>query len=174
MYTYKAPVLTFPLFSTPRWQVGDRRHGNNNASVAMTMRSLYSHISKRFDEWKAEKGEEETAGQLKPSLKWFQYQFLPTRSSDATSDRYTGRFDLNLKCLCRTARSRHEDEHYCAAGRRYLKHGAVMFRDVSIFVSMDDKCNIPVGDPGKPMAVVERGRKVLMRKGHEVEAMDHA
>lgn len=94
----------------------------------------------------------------------------PTRSSSAC---YTGRFDLCLSVMSRSARSRHPDEHFCAALKRYLQHLVVRYRAYSTFLSLDDKNNIRVGPPGNAVVCVERWRHVLVAKGDRLEASDH-
>lgn len=52
----------------------------------------------------------------------------------------------------------HVDAHYCAAIFRYLREYDVMFRDFSLFLCMDDKHRLKIGEPGVPVAAVQRGR----------------
>ena len=41
-----------------------------------------------------------------------------------------------------------------------MKDMAVKFHDFTDFFCQDDKCKIDVGDPGNPIAAVERGKQV--------------
>ena len=70
---------------------------------------------------------------------------------------------LKVKYLVqkRQLRKYHEDAHYALALFRYEKEMAIKFRSHTTLVSMDDKHKIPVGEPGYPVACVERGKKVL-------------
>ena len=37
-----------------------------------------------------------------------------------------------------------------------------MHKSDTVFLSVDDKCKVPVGEPGFPVAAVSRGKKVNM------------
>jgi len=50
----------------------------------------------------------------------------------------------------RQFRHKHVDAHYCAAISRYMREYALLVRDLAIFVSLDDKHRIKVGEPGYP------------------------
>ena len=39
---------------------------------------------------------------------------------------------------------------------------AVKLKNHSIFVCLDDKHRVPVGEPGYPVAAVDRGKKVIV------------
>ena len=54
------------------------------------------------------------------------------------------------------------DTHYASAIFRYLKEMAVLFCDNSWLVFMDDKHRCKIGEPGYPVAAVERGKQVLV------------
>ncbi|RIB19202.1 hypothetical protein C2G38_2182522 [Gigaspora rosea] len=58
----------------------------------------------------------------------------------------------------RQLRGEHIDLHYASALFRYLKEMAIMFRDEAWLVFMDDKHRCKVGEPGHPVAAVERGK----------------
>ena len=63
----------------------------------------------------------------------------------------------------RQFRQDHVDAHYCAAISRYLREYAVVFRDYSFFLCMDDKQHcLKIGEPGVPVAGAERGHQVLV------------
>ena len=47
----------------------------------------------------------------------------------------------------RQFRQTHVDAHYCAAMFCYMRKFAIRFRDLAIFVSLDDKHRIKVGEP---------------------------
>ena len=67
----------------------------------------------------------------------------------------------------------HEDSHYAAAVFRYQRELAVRFRSDAIFMCMDDKHRIKVGEPKYPVAATDRGRCVLVGSGETFEVADH-
>ena len=56
--------------------------------------------------------------------------------------------------------SYHVDAHYASALFHFLKEFAIVYSEYATFVSMDDKHTIKVGEPGYPVAGVERGKQV--------------
>lgn len=44
-----------------------------------------------------------------------------------------------------------------------MKEMAVKYREHVHFISQDDKCKVDVGEPGCPVAAVDRGKKVGTR-----------
>jgi len=44
---------------------------------------------------------------------------------------------------------------------------------VKAMVSIDDKHRLKVGEPGYPVAAVERGRRVMVKTGTTFEVMNH-
>ena len=73
----------------------------------------------------------------------------------------------------RQFRRTHCDSHYAAALFRYERECAIMFKDYSTFVCLDDKHRIKTGEPGYPVAAVERGRKVIMSRNSSFDVADH-
>ena len=67
----------------------------------------------------------------------------------------------------------HPDEHYAAALFRYMREFAVKFKTVTEMVCLDDKHRMKVGEPGYPVAAVERGRRVIVKMGTSFEVADH-
>ena len=57
----------------------------------------------------------------------------------------------------RLFRKSHPDEHYCAPLFRYEREFAVKYGDLTNFICIDDKHRVKVGEPGFPVAAVERG-----------------
>lgn len=45
---------------------------------------------------------------------------------------------------------------------KYQKEFAVKYRNHAAFVCQDDKHTVKVGEPGVPVAAVERGKQVLV------------
>lgn len=62
---------------------------------------------------------------------------------------------------------------YAAAVFRYQRELAVRFRSDAIFMCMDDKHQIKVGEPKYPVAATDRGRRVLVGSGETFEVADH-
>jgi hypothetical protein len=73
----------------------------------------------------------------------------------------------------RQLRSQHVDSHYAAAGFKYLREFCVKFQPFCTFLSLDDKHQIKVGEPGYPVAAVERGRQVLVSRDQVFSVGDH-
>lgn len=48
-----------------------------------------------------------------------------------------------------------------------------MLRENSLFVCMDDKHCLKVGEPNYPVAAVERGRRVFVSRNQTFEVADH-
>ena len=65
----------------------------------------------------------------------------------------------------------HEDAHYAAAIFRYQREFAVMLRHNSLFVCMDDKHRLKVGEPNYPVAAAEQGRKVLVGRNETLKLL---
>ena len=63
--------------------------------------------------------------------------------------------------------------HYASALFRYLKEFYVKFNENTTLVCMDDKHTMKIGEPGCPVAAVERGKVVLVAKGTQLMVCDH-
>ena len=154
--------------------VDDRRHdptvsdGNGNhqvithLAVAMSVRDLLEQVSKRLPE-----------GTPIPSKHWLRLQFWPRKISTATSRCFTGKLNLKFMVQARQFRKSHEDCHYASALFRYEKSFAVKYRENVDFICMDDKHTCKVGEPGYPVAAVERGRQVIVAKDKIMAVGDH-
>ena len=115
--------------------VQERRHGDClYLPVAMSVDDLRNMVVGRLPE-----------GIPIPSAEWIRLQFWPSNPYANVAVRYTGRFNLKFKVQSRLLRATHEDCHYVAALYKYEKHMAIMLRDHSFFVYVDDKANVPVG-----------------------------
>jgi hypothetical protein len=108
-----------------------------------------------------------------PSKEWLRYQFWPRNCHFKSSEKYTGKLKIKFMVQSRQFRKTHVDSHYASALFRYLKEFAVKFRDDVCFVCMDDKHKVKVGEPGSPVAMVERGKSVLVAMGKRFEVTDH-
>ncbi|GES83192.1 uncharacterized protein LOC105330322 [Rhizophagus clarus] len=86
-----------------------------------------------------------------PSLQWIRLQFWPKNP--------------HIKVAC--------NAHYASALFRYQKEMAILLRENSWLVFMDDKHRCKVGEPGYPVAAVERGRQVIVSKNKTFQVADH-
>ena len=80
---------------------------------------------------------------------------------------------MKFMIQARQFRKSHIDAHYASALFRYEKEFAVRYRDYSTMVSMDDKHTVKVGEPGCPVAGVERGKQVLVSVSKKLVVSDH-
>ena len=132
--------------------VDDRRHDRiDHLAVALSVPDLLCEVSKRVE-----------PGTPIPSVQWLRLQFWPKTPSAKVALQYTGRLKLKYMVQKRQMRKYHEDAHYASALFRYQKEMAIKYRDYGTFVSLDDKHKVPLGEPGYPVASVERGKKVLV------------
>ena len=86
---------------------------------------------------------------------------------------YTGKLDVHFMVQARQFRKSHPDAHYAAALFRYQRELAVCLRDNSVFLSLDNKHRMKVGEPGFPVAAAERGRRVLVGRNTTFAVGDH-
>ena len=70
-------------------------------------------------------------------------------------------------------RKYHEDAHYASGLFCYEKEMAVWFSRLATFVSLDDRHKVPLGEPGYPVARVERGKRVLVSIDKSFLVGDH-
>ena len=49
----------------------------------------------------------------------------------------------------------------------------MLYHAISSFISLDDKHQIKLGEPGRPNAAVERGKRVLVGRNETIEVSDH-
>ena len=149
--------------STIETAVDDRWHDRiSHLAVALSVNDLLSEVSKVV-------GPDVPV----PSAQWLRLQFWPKNPTAKISLQYTGRLKVKHLVQKRQLRKDHEDAHYASALFRYEKEMAIKFRSHTAFVSMDDKHKVPVGEPGYPVACVERGKKVLCAVDKPVTVGDH-
>ena len=67
-------------------------------------------------------------------------------------------------------RKQHEDSHYAACLFRYEREYALLVRDHAIFVCIDDKHRIKVGEPDAPVSSAERGRHIIVHSGTSLQS----
>ena len=143
--------------------VDDRRHDRlEHLAVAMSVPDLLCKVSKRVD-----------PGTPIPSVQWLRLQFWPKTPTAKVALQYTGRLKLKYMVQKCQMRKYHEDAHYASAIFRYEKEMAVKYRSCVTFVSLDDKHKVPLGEPGYPVASVERGKKVLVAVDKSFIVGDH-
>ena len=108
-----------------------------------------------------------------PSISWLSLQFWPKSAHAHSKIHYTRRFRVKYMVQARQFRKNHEDSHYAACIFRYEREMAAKFRQHSLFVCMDDKHRVKVGEPHHPVAAAERGKKVLVGHNTSFEVADH-
>ena len=117
---------------------------------AISVHDLVEQVAKRCPE-----------GTAIPSEQWVRLQFWPKNPWKAAFQ-YTKQLPVKMMVQKHQFRKNHMDSHYCAAILRYVREYAVLFRDSSLFLCLDDKHRIKVGEPGTPVAAAERGKQVLV------------
>lgn len=143
--------------------VDDRRHGQVvHLAQAISVRDFRDQVERQCP-----------AGVPIPSLEWIRLQFWPKSSQSKQSCHYTGRLDVKFAIQRRQWRHEHIDAHYAAATFRYEREFAIKFRDHCTLACLDDKHRVKVGDPGEPLAAVDRGRRVLVHRNASFEVSDH-
>ncbi|GES91916.1 uncharacterized protein LOC111136195 [Rhizophagus clarus] len=108
-----------------------------------------------------------------PSLQWIRLQFWPKNPTHKSSLQFTCKLPIKFMVQTRQLRCDHEDAHYASALFRYQKEMAILLRENSWLVFMDDKHRCKVGEPGYPVAAVERGRQVIVSKNKTFQVADH-
>ena len=56
---------------------------------------------------------------------------------------------------------------------RYLREFSIERREECVLLCVDDKHKIKVGEPGYPVAAIDRGKSVLVGAGQVFEVADH-
>ena len=72
----------------------------------------------------------------------------------------------------RLFRKNHEDAHFAALVFRYQREMAIMFKEYSLFLCIDDKHRVKVGELGYPVAAAERAKRVLVSHDLKFEVSD--
>ena len=105
-----------------------------------------------------------------PSEPWVRLNFAPRDPRAKVAHHYRGRLQVKRAVQKRLF---HPDELYCAAFFRYQRELAVKYCELSTFICIDDKHRIKVGEPGYPVAAVERGCQVIVSQTEEFVVADH-
>ena len=143
--------------------VHERRHDTATyLARALSVRDLVEQVSKKCP-----------PGTPIPSLQWVRLQFYPKKPRTKADGLYRKRLPIKMMVQKRQFRKYHIDEHYCAAIFRYLREYALKLRDDCLFICIDDKHRLKVGEPGFPVAVAERGRRVIVSLNEEFQVGDH-
>ena len=142
--------------------VDDRRHGEiTHLARAISVRDLRDQVTSQL-----------ALGTNIPSIEWIRLQFWP-KSSSLASLQHTGRFKVRYMVQQQQFRRNHVDAHYAAAIFRYMREYALMIKDYCLFLCLDDKHRIKVGEPRFPVATAERGRRVLVANEERLVVGDH-
>lgn len=107
-----------------------------------------------------------------PSEAWIRLQFWPKTRHARSKLHCTGKLNVRFMIQARQFHKTHADAHYAAAVFRNQRELALHLKDHSVFVSLDDKHRIKVGEPGYPIAAAERGRRVLVGRDATFEVGD--
>lgn len=106
-----------------------------------------------------------------PSIQWLRFQFWPQTSAQTFT--HTGKLRVKYMIQARQMRLFHIDAHYVSACFRYQKDFAWTFQEFATFVSSDDKHTVKIGEPGLPVAAVERGKEVICSMDRKFAVADH-
>lgn len=143
--------------------VDERRHSEvTHIASALSVRDLREQVSARCP-----------ADTPIPSRSWIALQFWPKNVHAKCSVHYTGRFAVKHMVQARQFHKQHDDSHYVATIFWYQREYAVLLGDSCLFVCMDDKHRLKVGEPNYPVAAVERGRRVLVSRNQSFQVADH-
>ncbi|XP_053379602.1 uncharacterized protein LOC128548528 isoform X2 [Mercenaria mercenaria] len=144
--------------------VHERRHSDiNYMPFAMSVENLREIIQDRLP-----------AGAKIPSVSWLKLNFCPSNPYKNSSANYTGRFKVKFKVQQRLLRAQHEDNEYGRNLFGHLKEFACMFREDTLFQSLDDKAIVPVGEPAHAISTgVRIHHGGLVTGDRQNLAMDH-
>ena len=158
------------LESSVEMAVDERRHDTVEAdgdiithlAKALSVRDLHDEVTKKCP-----------PGTPIPSIQWLRYQFWPRKPTAMTSKRYKGNLKIKFMVQSRQFRHSHVDSHYASALFKYEREFAIRYRDFTTFIYQDDKHTIKVGEPGFPVAAVDRGKAVLVGLNEKLVVGDH-
>ncbi|KAK3095270.1 hypothetical protein FSP39_012504 [Pinctada imbricata] len=145
--------------------VQERRHSDElYLPLSISVEDLREQIQKRVPQ-----------GTAIPSSETIRLQFMPHNPFQQTALKYTGRFNIKFRVQTRQARVSHQDGKYATMLFRYLKEFLVQYRQHALFVCMDDKAVVPIGEPGIPISTGVRGHNKVMApaSGPALVATDH-
>ena len=143
--------------------VDDRRHDSvTHLAHAVSVRDFVEQVKRRCP-----------SDTLVPSVEWVRLQFWPKTPSAKVALHYTGRLRVRFKVQQRQWRRSHIDSHYAAASFRYMREYSLQLKDYCLFVCLDDKHKIKIGECDFPVASAERGRRVIVNNEQIFTAGDH-
>ena len=87
-----------------------------------------------------------------PSGEWLRLQFWPCDPYTSRAMHHTGCSNIKFQVQSRLVRADHADSKYAAVQYKYLKNFVLKFQEHCLMISIDDKANVPVAEPGKPQA----------------------
>ena len=141
----------------------ERRHDNATyLARAISVRDLLEQVSKLCP-----------ADTPIPSQQFLRLQFYPQNPRTNTAEQYYKRLPVKMMVQKRQFRKTHIDEHYCAAIFCYMREYAFLFKSQSLFICLDDKHRLKVGEPKFPVAAAERGRRVIVSLQEVFQVGDH-
>ena len=133
--------------------MGDRRHGEvTYLPLTISISDIIRQIKERLPE--------ETKCQ---SESWERLQFWPTNPYYKSAVNYTGRFPVKYLVQQRLLRKKHIDSKYCAKILQYMKEMALRFNTETLMLSFNDKCCVPIGEPGQPQSSGVRAQQRSLR-----------
>lgn len=142
--------------------VDSRRHGTVcHMALALSVRDLRDKVLAKYPTLAA------------PGVEWLRYQFSPQNEYKKTAMRYTGRLNIKYMIQSRQLNFDHPDSHYTAAIFKYMREFSIKFRNYCDLVCIDDKHCIKCGEPGYPVAAVDRGKQVLVATDKPFIVADH-
>eukprot|EP00117_Sycon_ciliatum_P041383 scpid20457/ scgid30282/ len=139
-----------------------RRHGVAHLSKFLSIRDLHEQVRVQCPDVEV------------PSLEWLRLQFLPVDPRTSAAIRYTGKLHVKKRVQSRILRASHEDDHYAAAVFKYMRAMAVDLKEHDpLFLCMDDKAKVPVGEPDRPTSTNVRSKATYVEENEQLTAMDH-
>ena len=93
---------------------------------------------------------------------WFLLQFRPAHWTISKMLHRTGRFRIRRVVQAQLFQKSNPDDHYANAAYKFMRERVVKTSQNIAFFSADAKCKVPIGESGYPIAVVTRGKKVIV------------
>ena len=142
--------------------VDSRRHGTVcHMALAFSVRDLHTKVIKKYPTICA------------PSIEWLRCQFCPQNEFKKSASFHTGRLNIKFMVQSRQLSFDHPDNHYAGAVFKYMREFSIQNHEYSHLICIDDKHAIKCGEPGYPVAAVERGRQVLVAVDRTFMVADH-
>jgi len=143
--------------------VHERQHDQvTYLAAAISVRDLIEQVKKRCPE-----------GAPIPSEQWTRLQFWHKNPRTKVASYYQKTIEIKIMVQKRQFRKTHPDTHYTAAVFHYMREYAIHLRDHCLFISLDDKHRIKIGEPGFPVAAAKCGKKVIVSLQKEFCVGDH-